>query len=392
MPNYKYLIIGGGMTADAAVSGIREEDPDGSIGLLTMENQSPYNRPPLSKGLWKGKPLETIFRQAAQENAEIHQARTADSIDTQKKRVTDDQGLNYSYEKLLLATGGTPRKLPFGGNEIIYYRTLDDFQKLQDLVKSKSRFAVIGGGFIGSELASVLSDNKQDVAMLFPEEGIGSLLFPSDLASSLNDYYRQKGVRVRAGELVSDIEQDGSEFIIKSKSGIEITVDYVVAGIGILPNTDLAEAAGIDIDNGIVVDEYLQTNQEDIYAAGDVASIFNPILNMRMRVEHEDNALSSGSAAGSNMAGKHVPYNHISSFYSDLFELGYEAVGELNPKLETFADWTDPFQKGVVYYLDQGKVKGVLLWNVWDQVDAARQIISEPGPFTIDSLKGRITG
>ena len=111
-----------------------------------------------------------------------------------------------------------------------------------------------------------------------------------------------------------------------------------------------------------------------------------------MRIEHEDNALSSGTAAGKNMTGEGVPYDHISSFYSDMFELGYEAVGELNPKFETFADWIDPYKKGVVYYLDQGKVRGVLLWNVWDQVDPARKIISEPGPLTKDMLSGRITG
>jgi NADPH-dependent 2,4-dienoyl-CoA reductase/sulfur reductase-like enzyme len=392
MPDYKYLIIGGGMTADAAVSGIRELDPDGAIGIITSEANSPYNRPPLSKGLWKGKPLETIFRQASKENAEIHLERSAKSIDPNNKLVTDEQERTYTYEKLLLATGGSPRKLPFGGDEIIYFRTINDFQNLQRLTKSKSRFAVIGGGFIGSELASVLSDQEQEVAMLFPEDGIGALLFPPDIASYLNDYYRQKGVQVLAGEMVSDIEQNGSEFTIKSKSGIEINVDHIVAGIGILPNTDLAEEAGIDIDNGILVNEYLQTNQEDIYAAGDVANIYIPVLDARMRIEHEDNALSSGTAAGKNMTGEGVPYDHISSFYSDMFELGYEAVGELNPKFETFADWIDPYKKGVVYYLDQGKVRGVLLWNVWDQVDPARKIISEPGPLTKDMLSGRITG
>ncbi|MGB3701092.1 MAG: FAD/NAD(P)-binding oxidoreductase [Anaerolineales bacterium] len=390
MPQYKYLIIGGGMSADAAVSGIREVDPEGSIGILTCESHPPYNRPPLSKGLWKGKPLEAIFRQSSKKNADIHLSRFAEAINLQSKLVTDDQGQNYSYEKLLLATGGTPRKLPFGGDEVIYFRTLDDFQKLSRLTEKKSRFAIIGGGFIGSELTSALRDQGQDVVMLFPEHGIGSRIFPPDLASFLNDYYLQKGVKVLAGELVSDIEERGSEFVLKTKSGRELTVDHVVAGIGIIPNTSLAEKAGITVANGIEVDEYLQTSQTDIFAAGDVAGIFNPVLGFRMRVEHEDNALSSGKAAGRNMAGKADPYDHISAFYSDMFELGYEAVGELNPKLETFADWSDPFQKGVVYYLDRGRVKGVLLWNVWDQVDAARQLISVPGPFTEENLKGRL--
>ncbi len=390
MPSYKYLIIGGGMTADAAVAGIREVDPNGSIGLISDESHPPYNRPPLSKGLWKGKPLEAIFRQSSKGNAQIHLGRNAETIDPQSKQVIDDQGQSYSYEKLLLATGGSPRELPFGGDEVIYYRTLDDFQRLRPLAENSSRFAVIGGGFIGSELASALRNQGQEVVMLFPEDGIGSLLFPADLASFLNDYYRGKGVDVLAGELVSDIDRRGVEFAVKMKSGREIVVDHVIAGIGILPNTSLAETTGIEVDNGIVVDKYLGTSQTDIFAAGDVANVYNPLLDKRQRVEHEDNALTGGHAAGRNMAGQATPYEHLSSFYSDLFDLGYEAVGDLNPNLETVSDWQEPFKKGVVYYLDQGHLRGVLLWNVWDQVDSARRLITEPGPFSSENLKGRL--
>jgi NADPH-dependent 2,4-dienoyl-CoA reductase/sulfur reductase-like enzyme len=390
MPNYKYLIIGGGMTSDAAVAGIRKVDPTGSIGMISAESHPPYNRPPLSKGLWKGKPLESIYRQTSTANAQIHLGRMVDSIDTHSKQVIDDQGQKYGYQKLLLATGASPRELPYGKDEIIYYRTLDDFQRLQKLSEKSGRFAVIGGGFIGSELASALTDHKQEVVMVFPEKGIGALIFPPDLASFLNDFYRQKGIDVLAEELVSDIERRGDELALKLKSGREILVDHVVAGIGILPNISLAEGAGIEVDNGILVDKYMQTNQPDIYAAGDVANIYNPVLEMRLRVEHEDNALTSGQAAGRNMAGEAVPYDHLSSFYSDLFDLGYEAVGELNPNLETFSDWQEPFNKGVVYYLDEGRVRGVLLWNVWDQVDQARELIADPGPFSPGNLKGRL--
>jgi NADPH-dependent 2,4-dienoyl-CoA reductase/sulfur reductase-like enzyme len=363
MPSYKYLIIGGGMTADAAVAGIREVDPHGSIGLISNENHPPYNRPPLSKGLWKGKPLEDIFRQSSKESADIHLGRKAEKLVPQNKQVIDDQGQSYDYDRLLLATGGSPRKLPFGGD------------------------AVIGGGFIGSELASALASKGQEVVMLFPEDGIGSLLFPADLASFLNDYYREQGVDVMAGELVSNIVQQGNEFSINMKSGREITVDQVIAGIGILPNTSLIETAGIKVENGILVDEFLQTSQADIYAAGDVANIYNPFLEIRQRVEHEDNALTSGKAAGRNMAGSATPYKHLSTFYSDLFELGYEAVGELNPDLEIVSDWQEPFKKGVVYYLDGSRLRGILLWNIWDQIDAARKLITKPDPFTSESLK-----
>jgi NADPH-dependent 2,4-dienoyl-CoA reductase/sulfur reductase-like enzyme len=390
MPNYKYLIIGGGMTADAAIEGIREVDPDGSIGLICAESHPPYNRPPLSKGLWKGKPLETIFRKSSQENAQIHLGTMVESIDPKNKMAKDDRGQTYNYEKLLLATGGSPRELPFGSEDIIYFRNLDNFHRLQALMEKNARFAVIGGGFIGSELAAALRDQGQEVVMLFPEEGIGSLLFPSDLAIYLNDYYRQKGVEVLAGELVNGFEKQNGQIILKTKLGQDVLVDHVIAGIGIIPNTSLAESVGIEVANGIVVNEFMQTNLEDIYAAGDVASIYNPILDMRVRVEHEDNALSGGKTAGRNMAGDSTPYEHLSYFYSDLFELGYEAVGELNSKLETYADWQEPYQKGIVYYLDQGRLRGILLWNVWDQVEPARKLIAEPGIFTSEQLQGRL--
>lgn len=389
MPNYKYLIIGGGMTADAAISSIREVDPSGSIGMISTETHPPYKRPPLSKGLWKGKPLETIFLNAEQ-NAKLHLGIKVTSIDPENKTAKDDQGLIYAYEKLLVATGGSPRRLPFGGDDVIYFRTLDDYQHLHSLTEQGARFAVIGGGFIGSEIASALADQEQEVVMVFPEEGIGSLLFPADLARYINEYYRQKGVKVLSGELVNSIERRGEEIALTFKSGQEILVDHVVAGIGILPNVSLAEEAGIEIDNGILVDGHLQTNQTDIYAAGDVANIYNPLLDKRLRVEHEDNALSSGRIAGLNMAGKSTPYDHLSYFYSDLFELGYEAVGELDPRMEVFSDWDEPFQKGVIYYLKDDRVRGVLLWNVWGQVEAARKLIAESKPVTKEELKGRL--
>jgi 3-phenylpropionate/trans-cinnamate dioxygenase ferredoxin reductase subunit len=390
MPDYKYLIIGGGMTADAAVGGIRQVDPDGSIALIGAENHPPYSRPPLSKGLWKGRPLEKIFRPASKESVDKHLGVRVVLLDPEAKRVVGDQGQVYTYEKLLMATGGTPRRLPFGDDHILYYRTLDDYEYLRGKVDQGGTFTVIGGGFIGSELAAVLCQQGQPVSMLFPEQGISARLFPADLARFLNDYYREQGVEVLDGELASGLQAGRDKLTLMTKSGREIQADVIVAGIGLQPNTQLAESAGIKVEDGIVVDEHLRTSQPDIYAAGDGATFYNPVLEMRMRVEHEDNALTMGRLAGRNMAGDPQPYHYLPMFYSDLFDLGYEAVGELDPRLETFADWQDPYRKGVVYYLRAGQVRGVLLWNVWDQVEAARALIAEPGPFSPSELKGLI--
>jgi NADPH-dependent 2,4-dienoyl-CoA reductase/sulfur reductase-like enzyme len=349
----------------------------------------------LSKKLWKGKPLESIWRQTENQGVTLHLGRTARRLDPQNKRITDDEGTAYDYGKLLLATGGTPRRLPFGGEQIIYFRTLDDYERLRALTRAGRHFAVIGGGFIGSEVAAALAMNGQKVVMAFPEAAIGSRMFPSDLAKFLNDFYQQKGVEVLAGQRVNGLETRGGRAVLKVQSaqgqgGREVVADGVVAGIGIQPNVELARAAGLEVDNGIRVDASLRTSHPDVYAAGDVANFYNPALNKRLRVEHEDNANTMGRLAGQAMAGRAVAYDHLPFFYSDLFELGYEAVGEVDSRLETVADWKEPYREGVVYYLRDGRVCGVLLWNVWEQVDAARKLINEPGPFRPESLKGRL--
>jgi NADPH-dependent 2,4-dienoyl-CoA reductase/sulfur reductase-like enzyme len=206
----------------------------------------------------------------------------------------------------------------------------------------------------------------------------------------LTEFYRQKGVDVWAGERVVGLEPRGPQNLLKTHSGHEFLVDGVVAGLGIEPNTGLARAAGLEVGDGIVVDEFLRTSHPDIYAAGDVAAFHSPALGKRLRVEHEDNANTMGRAAGLAMAGAGEPYHHLPFFYSDLFELGYEAVGDLDSRLEIGADWKDPHREGVVYYLQDGRVRGVLLWNTWDQVDAARELIRQPGLFRPEDLKGRL--
>jgi NADPH-dependent 2,4-dienoyl-CoA reductase/sulfur reductase-like enzyme len=226
--------------------------------------------------------------------------------------------------------------------------------------------------------------------MIFQGPSIASRVLPNDLSKLVFTLYQEKGVQMFAGAKVEGLEERGTNWVLKTSTKQEIVVDGVVAGIGIEPNVSLAERTGLKVNNGILVDEFLRSTNPNIYAAGDVANFYCPALEKRLRVEHEDNANTMGRLAGRNMAGLSEEYNHLPMFYSDLFEQGYEAVGELDARLETFADWKEPNKEGVIYYLQDGLVRGVLLWNVWGQVDNARALIKGREQFKTGDLKGRL--
>ena len=389
MTSYRYLIVGGGMTGDAACKGIRSIDPDGSIALVGDEPDPPYARPPLTKGLWLGKEESSIWRGTEDEGVDLHLGRTIVSLDLDAHTATDDRGDTYGYDRLLLATGGRPRHLPGAPEGVVHYRTLADYHTLRAAAAEGTRVAVIGGGFIGSELAAALASNGCAVTMIFPEEAIGTRLFPRDLALSLNDYYREKGVELVAGGLVGGVERRDGGYRVTVDGGGAFDADVVVAGLGIVPRDELAADSGMATDNGIPVDDRGRVaGHDDVFAAGDVARFPARDLGRELRVEHEDHAKSHGRQVGRNMAGADEPYDHLPFFYSDLFELGYEAVGELDSRLETVAEWAEPHRKGVVCYQDaEGRPRGFLLWDVWGKVDAATDLIRAAAPVGNERLR-----
>jgi 3-phenylpropionate/trans-cinnamate dioxygenase ferredoxin reductase component len=387
---YDYLIVGGGMSADAAAHGIRAEDAKGTIAIVGAEPHAPYNRPPLSKALWKGDPVDSIWRKIQETGAKLVLGRRIVSVDPAAGRATDDGGAVYQYGKLLLATGGVPRRFRDAPEGIIYFRTFDDYRRLRGLADRGAGFLVVGGGFIGSEIAAALRMQDREVTLVLKGEGIGDGIYPPELSRWLADYYRGKGVTLRTGMTVDRVESRDGRLHLAGGGGEPLSADVVVAGLGIEPAVELARQIGLEVSNGVVVDEYLRTSRENIYAAGDIANFHNPALNHRLRVEHEDNANTMGETAGRNMAGAKRRYDHLPFFYSDLFDLGYEAVGDLDSRQQMVEDWKEKFREGVIYYLDKGRVRGVLLWNTWGQVDAARALIAEPGPFRPEQLKGRL--
>jgi len=383
MESTRYLIVGGGMTGDAAVKGIREHDADGPIVLVGAERHPPYARPPLTKALWAGADEAKIWRRTDETGAVLRLGRSIVSLDLEGHRATDDRGEEYRWEKLLLATGGRPRTIP-GTQGIVYFRTLDDYRAVRARVHEGATAIVIGGGFIGSELAASLAANGCRVTMVFPERGIASRVLPAGLSAYVTQEYRARGVEVLTEETVAAA---GATWVTTG-SGRTLEADVVAAGLGLEPETGLAAAAGLEVENGILVDELGRAaGHDDVFAAGDVASFPIAALGRRFRVEHEDHAKSHGRLVGANMAGASVPYHHLPFFYSDMFDLGYEAVGEVDARLDTVESWEEPNRKGIVAYVDESRrPRGFLYWNVWDHVQIGRGLIAEGAPIQEKAL------
>ncbi len=397
--SYRYVVVGAGLAGASAVEGIREVDPEGSLLLLGHEKHLPYDRPPLSKKLWFGKmKLEKVYVHPEEwymeAGVEVLPHVDVAGLDPAAQRLTTAGGRQYTYEKLLLATGATPRPLPLPGGDLeglYYYRYLDDYLRLREQVTAGARVTVIGGGFIGSEIAAALNMNHAAVTLLYPDPYLVDRVFPDYLGRALEEHCRGKGVRLLQGQQPVALEREGEQYVTVTDTDERIVSDAVVIGIGVTPNLSLAESAGLQVGNGVVVDEYCRTSHPNIHAAGDVALFPYTALGQTRRIEHWDHAINHGRQAGRNLADAGAPYDYMPYFYSDLFEFGYEAVGDVSSRLTTFADWQKENDTGVIYYLQEGRVRGAMMCNVWDQVPAARELIQSGKQMTEAELKGAIS-
>ena len=394
---FDYVIVGGGRAGAAAVEGIRELDSSCSILLIGAESHLPYDRPPLSKQLWLGKnEVSDIFvhDRAYFERADVELAsgERVIEIHPDEKTIVTDRGRSERNGKLLLATGGTPRRLQIPGAEaegVYYFRTLDDYVELSREPEGKS-ILVVGGGFIGAEIAAALSTHGARVTMIFPGRRMLARVFPETLSDAIQEQYEQRGIRILSGDTPTSFVPKGGWLAVETRNGEHLACDAIVVGIGIEPETELARSAGLAVENGIEVNELLQSSDPDIFAAGDNANFPYLALGKRMRVEHWDNAIAQGKAAGRNMAGAGEPYEYMPYFFSDLFDFGYEAVGDVSSSLETYADWQDEKKTGVIYYLEDGRVRGVMLCNVWGKLDEARALIRTGAHVSERDLHGAV--
>jgi NADPH-dependent 2,4-dienoyl-CoA reductase/sulfur reductase-like enzyme len=388
--DFTYIVVGGGIAGASAIEGIREHDREGSILLVTRENSRPYRRPPLSKDLWSGK--LAVGDIAIHDDdfyvthgVELLLRREVVELDPVQNRIWDDRGTSYRYDKLLLATGGRPRLLDLRGEQgecVHYFRTLEDYLMLAGRLDQLQHLLVVGGGFIGLELTAALVSAGKEVTLLMRDEYPLSHLLPRDLGLAVAEYFRERGVETVSNQAIAALERGAGLVQVRTLSGDLVTTQMVLAGVGLEPHDELAEAGGLETGDGIQVDEYCRTSDPYSYAAGDVAEFPCVALGRRARIEHEDHAIHHGRTAGANMAGARRIYDHQPMFFGDLFDLGFEAVGEIDARLDTDAVWRTEHREGLVFYLRDDVVRGVLLWGRFGMVDWARQLVREGKPTT----------
>ena len=336
MKSTKYLLIGGGLASSQAAKQLREQDPQGPVTLVGAEPHVPYDRPPLSKEFLRGeKPRTELFFDPEQyfhdQGIDLALGIAVRQLDLASKTAILANGEAITFEKALIATGGRPVPLKLQGGDLpgVYYlRTLDDSAAIAAEAGPGKRAVIIGAGFIGMEVAASLTQRGVRVTVIEAQPHIWARFADATLARFFQDYCAQKGVSFHTNEMVAEVRGQGRPASVVTRSGTELPCDFVCIGVGIVPNVELAQQAGLTVDNGVLVNECLQSSHPDIYAAGDVANYVDPVFGKRRRVEHWGHAEYCGQLAGQNMAGARAPYDLLTYVWSDLFDLHLEFAGD----------------------------------------------------------------
>ena len=332
VPKYESIILGGGMVAGyAAKEAVEGGLKPGQLAIVSADQALPYERPPLSKSFLAGKDDErsvlisdeNFYRE---HGIDVHLNVQAGSIDLSGKRLLGKAGEEFGFKKLILATGAQVRRLDVPGanrDNVLYLRSLSDSARLRDALKNAKKVAVVGASFIGMEVASQSAQRGCETAMVFPQDRVWKSFFTPEMSQFFQKYYRDRGVLLAPGTQVAGIG-DGS---VSLSSGVKLDADLVVAGVGVTPVTGIAEAVGLRVDNGIFVNEFLETSAADVYAAGDVARYPDVLTGKRRRLEHWDNAVKQGQYVARRLRGETEPFKNIPYFFSDVFDLSYEFWG-----------------------------------------------------------------
>jgi len=344
MQKLKYIILGGGMVAGYAAKELVSHGlKAGELAIISADTALPYERPPLSKGFLSGKDEESgiLINPAGwyRENGiDVRLNTVIEHIDPDKRRLRTNSGDELEWEKLLLATGARPRRLDVPGNDlsnVFYLRSLKDSGAIRSKSAGAKEAVVIGGGFIGMEVASVLAQKNIRTSLIIREDRVWSRVFTPIMSAFFEQYYSSRGVRIVKGAQIAAFEGKGAVQAVRLEDGKKIPCEFAVVGVGASPVTELAEKSGLTVDNGIVVDEYLEASHAGIYAAGDVANYPDTIFGKRRRVEHWDNAVSQGQHWARVILGEKQPFIHVPYFFSDVFNLSYELWGDSTGSSET---------------------------------------------------------
>jgi len=392
-----FVIVGASLAGAKAAETLRAEGFEGRVVLIGEETERPYERPMLSKEYLRGdKPAAKLYVHDegyyADNDIEMLTGTRVASLDAAVHEITLKDGTRMPYSRLLLCTGATPRRIPVPGAElqgVRYLRRMSDSDALRIAIKAASRVVVIGAGWIGSEVAASARQLGAEVSIVAPEAVPLERVLGPLLGGVYRDLHAEHGVDLHLSTQIEAIVGNDSAEGVRTTDGLVIEGDLVVVGVGVSPRDELAQYAGLTLDNGIVVDEFLRTSAPDVFAAGDVASAWNPMYGRHIRMEHWANALNQGQAAARNMLGEDTAYTKLPYFYSDQYDLGMEYNGYAS-------DWDRVVVRGdlaarefLAFWLKDGRVLAGMNANVWDQGDGIKALVRSGAAVDADGLADR---
>jgi 3-phenylpropionate/trans-cinnamate dioxygenase ferredoxin reductase component len=380
-----HVIVGASLAGAKAAETLREEGFDGRVVMVGSEEERPYERPPLSKDYLRGEvDREKVYVHDesfyVEHDIELRLGRTALSLDTANAQLELDDGDQLSYDRLLLATGAEPRRLSVPGAEldgVFYLRSVRDSDALRQRLDRGGAVVVVGAGWIGAEVAASARQRGLDVTVVEPASVPLERVLGKEIGAVYRDIHTDQGVRVLMGTGVEAFEGDGVVERVRTSDGQVIDCDFVVVGVGVQPRTTLAAQAGIAVDNGVLVDEHLQTSVPGVFAAGDVANSDHPFYGERIRVEHWANALNQGPVAARNMVGHNVAYDRLPYFFSDQYDVGMEYTGFARASDRVVFRGDPSTREFVAFWLVEDRVVAGMNVNVWDVTDSIKRLISE---------------
>ncbi len=398
MAQQRYVVVGGGLAGAKAVEALREVDTDGSVVLLAAENEAPYERPPLSKGFLKGDKDVSDFRALDEKwydanGVELRTGVRATALDRDARTVTLDDGSTLPYDRLLIATGADPVKLPVPGADtapLHYLRRLSHSRKLrEDLERGNQRVVIVGAGWIGLEVAAAARGYKNEVSII----EMGAHPLERALGAELGDFFarvhRDEGVHLHTGVSVASFETKGDKTVVVDADGHRHEADVVVVGAGIRPAVQLGKDAGLEVGRGIKVDAALRTSDPAIWAAGDAAEAYHPYLGRHLHIEHWAFALNSGKAAGQSMAGQDVTFDRVPYFYTDQYDVGMEFSGTTDDYDQVVIRGDADSREFIAFWLSGGRVTAGMNVNIWDVTDPIQALVRAGAagkPVDVDRL------